>query len=178
MLILVKHTRPDIANAVRALSKLLDYVTPSATKELRQFIKFVLDTRELGLKVEPVRIGHNNNVYIKVFCDSDYAGDKETRVSVSGYILYLCNVTVAWRSKAQKSVILSSSEAELVSSSKAAKEVKFIVQVIESMGIKDKKPVTIRVDNIGAIHMAKDSNTSHRSKHVDVRYKYVTEFVD
>ena len=46
------------------------------------------------------------------------------------------------------------------------------------MGIKDKKPVTIRVDNIGAIHMAKDSNTSHCSKHVDVRHKYVTEFVD
>jgi len=100
LLILVKHTRPDIANAVRALSKLLDYVTPSATKELKQFIKFVLDTRELGLKVEPVRMGNNNNVYIKVFCDSDYEGDKETRVSVSGYILYLCNVTVAWRSKA------------------------------------------------------------------------------
>ena len=137
-----------------------------------------MDTKELGLKVEPVRMGNNNNVYIEVFCDSDYAGDKETRVSVSGYILYLCNVPVAWRSKAQKSVTLSSSEAEFVSLSEAAKEVKFIAQVVESMEIKVKKPVTIRVDNIGAIYMAKDSNTSQRSKHIDVRYKYVTEFVD
>ena len=126
LLILVKHTRPDIANAVRALSKLLDYVTPSATKELRQFIKFVLDTRELGLKVEPVRMGNNNNVYIEGFCDSDYVGDKETRVSVSEYILYLCNVPVACRSKAQKSVTLSSSEAELVSLSETAKEVNLL----------------------------------------------------
>jgi len=82
-----------------------------------------LDTKEVGLKVEPVRMGNNDNVYIEVFCDSDYAGDKETRVSVSGYILYLCNVPVAWRSKGQKSVTLSSSEAEFVSLSEAAKEV-------------------------------------------------------
>ena len=69
----------------------------------------------------------------------------------------MCNVPVAWRSKAQKSVTLSSSEAEFVSLSEAAKEVKFIVQDVESMEIKVKKPVTVRVDNIGAIYMAKDS---------------------
>ena len=88
MLYLVKHTRPDIANAVWELSKMLDCVTLSAIKELRRVIKYVLDTRELGLKIEPVKMRNNNNVHIEVFCDSDYAGDKETRVSVSGYILY------------------------------------------------------------------------------------------
>ena len=71
---------------------------------------------------------------------------------------------------------MSSSEAEFVSLSEAAKEVKCIVQVIESMEIKVKKPVTI--NNIGAIYMAKDSKASQHSKHIDVRYKYVTEFID
>ena len=123
---LVNRTRPDVANAVRELSKMVDCVTPSAIKELRRVIKYVLDTRELGLKVEPVRTANNNNVDIEVFCDSDYVGDKETRVSVSEYILYLCNVPVACRSKAQKSVTLSSSEAELVSLSETAKEVNLL----------------------------------------------------
>ena len=36
MLYLVKHTRPDIANAIWELSKMLDCVTPSAIKELRR----------------------------------------------------------------------------------------------------------------------------------------------
>ena len=76
---------------------MLDCVTPLAIKELKQVIKYVLDTRELGLKIKPVKIGNNENVHIEVFCDSNYAGDKETRVSVSGYILYVCNVPVAWR---------------------------------------------------------------------------------
>ena len=39
------------------------------------------------------------------------------------------------------------------------------------MEIKVKKPITNRVD------MAKDSNTVQRSKHINVRYKYVTEFI-
>ena len=97
-------------------------------------------------------MGNNNIIYIEVFCNSDYASDKQTRVSVSGYIHYLCNVPVARRSKAQKSVTPSSSEAAFVSLREAAKEVKFIVQVIESMEIKVKKPVTIGVENIG-VHL-------------------------
>ena len=157
---------------------MLDCVTPSGIKKLRLVIKYVLDTGECGLKIESVRIKNDENVNIEVYCDSDFAGDRDIRVSISGYIIYLCNVLVAWRSKAQKNVTLSSSKAEFVSLSEAAKEVKFIVKVIESIGIEVKKPVTIRVDNIGAIYMAKDSNTSQRSKHVDVRYKYVTEFID
>ena len=77
-----------------------------------------------------------------------------------------------------KHVTLSSSEAEYVSLSEAAKEVKFIVQLIESMGIDVEKPVVIRVDNIGAIFMANNVTTSPRTKHIDVRYRYVTEFID
>ena len=123
-------------------------------------------------------MGNNENLHIELYCNSVYAGDKETRISVIGYIIYLCNVPVAQRSKAQKNLTLISSKAKFVSLSEAAKEVKFIFHVVELIGIEVKKPVTIRVDNIGAIYMAKDSNTSQRSKDVDVQYKYVTEFID
>jgi hypothetical protein len=40
-----------------------------------------------------------------VFFDSDWAGDSETRISVTGFILYLTNVPVCWRSKLQKGVL-------------------------------------------------------------------------
>jgi len=98
---------------------MLDCVTPSAIKELKRVIKYLLDTKELGLKVEPVRMENNDIVQIEVFCDSDFAGDKETKISVSWYTLYLCNVPVAWKSKVQRGVTLSSSEAEFVSLSEA-----------------------------------------------------------
>ena len=95
LLYLVKHTQLDIVNVLQELSKMLDCVMPLAIKELRRVIKYILDTGKCGLKIEPVRIENDDNVNIEVYCDSDFAGDRETRVSVSGYILYLCNVLVA-----------------------------------------------------------------------------------
>jgi hypothetical protein len=44
-----------------------------------------------------------------------YGGDKESRISVTGYIVYLLGVPICWRSKSQRSVSLSSSEEEFIS---------------------------------------------------------------
>jgi hypothetical protein len=68
-----------------------------------------------------------------VFCDSDWDGDSETRISVTGFILYLMNVPVCWRSKSQKGVTLSSTEAEYVAISEAVKEVKFIYYLLRDI---------------------------------------------
>ncbi len=46
------------------------------------------------------------------------------------------------------------------------------------MEIKVKLPVIVRVDNIGAIFMSKNITTTSRSKHVDVRTKYINEYVE
>ena len=47
LLYLVKHLLPDIANAVRELSKLLDGANMAAYKEMHRIIKYVLNTRDL-----------------------------------------------------------------------------------------------------------------------------------
>ena len=86
-------------------------------------------------------------------------------------------VPICWKSKAQRSVTLSSSESEFVALAEAAKEAKFVVMLLQSMGIPVQLPVTIRVDNVGAIYMAENVNTSNRTKHVDVRWNYVREFL-
>jgi hypothetical protein len=46
------------------------------------------------------------------------------------------------------------------------------------MGMKLKLPIICRVDNIGAIFMAENITTSSRAKHLDLRARYVTEFID
>jgi hypothetical protein len=49
---------------------------------------------------------------VVAFVDSDYEGDRENRRSIIGYIIYLHGVPIAWKSKQQGGVTLSSSEAE------------------------------------------------------------------
>ena len=61
---------------------------------------------------------------------SEWEGDKETRISISGYILYFLGVAIAWRSKAQTSITLSLSEAEYVALSDCVKDVRFVMQLL------------------------------------------------
>jgi histone deacetylase 1/2 len=178
LLYLVKHSRPDISNAVRELTKCMDGASPAAFKELKRVIKFVLDTKTYGLKLEP-KFDDKTVIWdMLIYTDSDWAGDKDNRISVSGFIIFLLGAPIMWRSKGQRSVSLSSSEAEFYALSEASKEIKFIVQILISMGIPVTIPIIIRVDNVGAIFMADNSSASSRTKHMDTRYHFVREFVE
>jgi hypothetical protein len=178
LLYLVKHSRPDIANVVRELSKVMDGATPAALKELKRVMKFVLDTRTFGLKIEPKTIDTMDKWDMVIYTDSDYAGCTDTRISVSGYTIFLLGVPILWKSKAQRSVTLSSAEAEFVACAEAAKEIKFVAQILNDMGIQVQTPIIVRVDNVGAIFMTENVSTSGRTKHIDVRFHYVREFVE
>jgi len=85
---------------------------------------------------------------------------------------------VLWRSKAQRAVALSSSEAEWYALSEAAKEIKFLAQVLESMGVKVELPIVVRVDNIGTIFMAENSSATSRTRHIDTRTAFVRQYVE
>jgi hypothetical protein len=177
LLYLVKHSRPDIANAVRQLSKVLDGSTEASYKEMLRVIKYVLDTKTLGLKFEPT-MTKGEPWDIVVYTDSDYASDPVSRRSVSGYIIYVHGVPICWKSKAQQSVTLSSTEAEWVALSEAIKEVIFLINLLGSMRIIVQLPVIVRVDNVGAIFMSENLTTTSRTKHIDIRSKYVREYVE
>ena len=173
---LVKHSRPDISNCTRELSKVLDGSTPASYKEMLRVIKYVLDTRTLGLKLCPT--GKQNEPWnITCYTDSDYAGDEVTRRSVSGYVIYVHGVPVQFRSKSQQSVTLSSTEAEWMALSEAVKDILFLKYLCETMGIRVERPITVRVDNMGAVFMSNNVTTSQRTKHIDIRSKFVREYV-
>ena len=113
-----------------------------------------------------------------VFSDSDWAGDKDGRKSVGGYMIFLNGALMAWRSKSQKVVSLSSAEAEFYACAEAVKEVPFIVQLLRFLNIEVKTPVEARVDNVGAIYMSQNQASSTRTRHMDTRWFYVNDMQD
>ncbi len=159
LLYLVKHSRPDIANAVRECTKVLDGVTMYKYHEMLSIIKYMIDTKDFGLRIDPT-YKKNKPWDLVYYSDSDYAGDSDTRQSISGFILYVCSIPISWRSKAQQSVTLSSSEAEWVALSEAVKEVIFVSQLLTSMKIHVQYPIIVQVDNVGAIFMAQKFTTT------------------
>ena len=112
LLYLTKHSRPDITNPVRELSKSMDGASMAHVTEMYRVINFVLEMKRLGLRMVPI---FKDGIWkLEALSDSDFANDKDTRYSVYGYIIYFCGIPVAWKSKSMKSVVLSTTEAEYV----------------------------------------------------------------
>jgi hypothetical protein len=175
LLYLVKHSRPDISNSVRELSKVCDGANQSHWKSLMRNIQFVLSTSHLGLRLKPEK---DKEYILKGVSDSEYAGDKDTRISVYGFVIYLNGAPISWKSKSGKTVTLSSTEAEYFAISECAKELIFIKNLIDSMGIKVQLPIEIHVDNVGAIYLSNNYTTSQRTKHIDVRVHFVRQYIE
>ena len=67
---------------------------------------------------------------------------------------------IAWKSKSMKSGVLLNTEAEYVAVSEMLKEVKFLYQLLISMGVRVRLPIRIKGDKVGAILLANNSGVS------------------
>ena len=80
LLYLIKYSRTDLANFVREVSKFMEGASLLAYREMQRVIKFVLDTKLYCVKLQQK---HESEEWDLVsYCDSDWAGDPESRISV------------------------------------------------------------------------------------------------
>lgn len=93
--------------------------------------------------------GGNKPTLLQGYCDADWASN-EGRHSISGFSFHYGVGAISWSSKKQSIVALSSTEAEYIAQTHAAKE-----------GI-------ISADNQSAIALAKDNKFHSRTKHIDL----------
>ena len=70
------------------------------------------------------------------FTNSDFAGDKDTRRSITGFIIYFMGCAISWHLRNQRSVALLSTEAVYYGISDVVTELLFIKSLLEFMGIK------------------------------------------
>ena len=146
----------------------------SRAVQFRFTLVLTLSTKGYGLKFELRK--DMIKWALKALSDSDFASDKETRISVFGYTIHFCGIPIACRSKGMKSVVLSTTEAEYKALSEVVKELKFIVQLLQTMNIEVELPITVHVDNVGAIWLSNNRTTSDRTKHIDIRTSFVKEY--
>ncbi len=85
-------TRPDIAQAVGALSKYMAEPTTLHWQAAKGLMQYVASTREQG-----ILHGTDSNLVIG-YCDADYAGDLDTRRSPTAFVFVLRSYAIAWRS--------------------------------------------------------------------------------
>ena len=176
LLYLVKFSRPDLSNAVRELSKVNDGATKEHVHDLLRVIKFAIDTKKKVLVYKILEL-KDNKWELRAFCDSDWAGDADDRKSITGFCILLNGCLISWKSRGQKTVTLSSSEAEYVAVSEVCTEILFIKTITDFLGLEISLPITVLCDNIGAIYIANNPKNNGRTKHINVKYHFIREYV-
>ena len=90
------------------------------------------------------------------YSDSDFDGDKETRVSTSGYAMSLGSGAVSWRSCKESVPADSIIEAEYVAAVEATKEIVWLKKILEDLQVKQVQSTPLMIDNTSAIKLAKN----------------------
>ena len=127
------------------------------------------------MKIEP-KLSKNGKWFIEAYSDSDWAGDPDDRKSVGSFVIFVCGVPVIWRSKSHVCLSLSSSEAEFYACAETVKEIPFVAQLLLFLDVEVELPVNVWVDNVGAIFMSENVTSSTRTRHMDTRWWFVTNW--
>ena len=110
--------------------------------------------------------------------DANYAQQANCH-SISGYCLIFGAGAISWSSKKQNIVTLSSTEAEYVGHTNAAKEILWIRNFwaeINGKSIFD--PILLKANNQGAIQLSNNNKFHARTKHIDVCYHFIREALE
>ncbi len=110
------------------------------------------------------------------YCDSDYAGDTDTRRSTTGFVYILSGGAISWSSKLQPTVAVSTSEAEYMAAAQAVREALWLRTLLSDFGI-TAGAMKIYCASQGAIKLLKHPIASIRSKHIDVIHHFARERV-
>ncbi|KAJ9509995.1 hypothetical protein QJQ45_011674 [Haematococcus lacustris] len=162
-------TRPDIAHAVGLCAKYMAAPTQQHWEALYGVLRYVASTVSHGL-------AFGGAEGLVGFCDADFAGDLDTRRSTTGFVFTMHGAAVSWSSRRQPTVAVSTTEAEYMAASAAAKEALWLRVLLADLSVGSAvEPVTIMCDNEAAITLIKHPIASARSKHIDVLHHFVRE---
>jgi len=172
LLYIMLGTRPDIAFAVTKMAQFAANPSKEHLDKAKYIVRYLASTPKYALVLD----GASNKGLI-AYSDSDYAGDPIKRRSQTGYFFKLANGAISWQSRAQKTVALSSTEAEYMALSDCSHQAVWMQQLYSELGL-TQRPTPICADNQGSIFIGSNPVQERRTKHIDVRYHYIRECVE
>lgn len=133
---IANNTRPDISMAVHQCARFCN--NPKALHELavKRIIRYLHATKDKGMILKPT-----TDVTLNMFVDADFAGMwhkeyaelRDNLLSRTGFIITFCGCPVAWSSKLQTEIALSTTESEYIALSMAIRELLPLRRLLEEI---------------------------------------------
>ena len=167
--------RPDITYATNQCARFMSCPGPSHFASARRILRYLARTKEAELVFE--RQPASSALKLECYVDADHAGDPDTRLSVSGYILMLSGGPVVWASRRQTISAVSSAESEWYAASAAALEIQYMRRLLEQLGFPQLSSTTCWEDNSATIWASTGQSSFRRLKHIDTRVHRLRQMV-
>ena len=122
------NTRPDLCFAMNTLGQFLLEPRSVHWVAAKHVLCYLAGTVDFGLDYR-----RSDGIRLVGFTDSDWAGSVADRKSTSGCCFSLGSAAVSWFSRKQKSVALSSAEAEYMAASQASCEALWLRKLLVNL---------------------------------------------
>ena len=174
----LRRTRPDICVALGVTAQFSKPGRhgPQHYRALRNIIRYCKRIMYHGLLYTSTYKSIEAPWIISAHVDSDWGAWKATRRSRTGYLIYLCNCLIAFGSKLQPAVALSSAEAEYMALSYVTRLLLWIINIIEMIpGQFVQRPVLVYEDNQPCINLANNHTASKYTRHIGICHHFLRD---
>ncbi|GJU52413.1 retrovirus-related pol polyprotein from transposon TNT 1-94 [Tanacetum coccineum] len=164
--------RPDLQFAICMCARYQARPTEKLLNAVKRIFWYLRGTINRGLWYPK-----DSSIALTAFADADHAGCQDTRCSTSDSMQFLDDRLVSWSSKRQKSVAISSTEAEYIALSSCCAQVLWMRSQLTDYGFGFNK-IRMYCDNKSAISLCCNNVQHSRSKHIDIRFHFIKEHVE
>jgi hypothetical protein len=168
-------TRPDIAFATNKLAQYMLAPVVANGKASDRVFRYLAGTKAMGLLFG--RSSESTDASVSAYADADWGSDHTDRKSITGWVAMLNGDPISWASKKQKVVSQSTCEAELYAEAAAINEIKWLSGLLGELGVASAQAPVLYGDNQSTQELSKNGVKSERTKHIDIKYHFVTDEV-
>jgi hypothetical protein len=147
-------------------------ISSDEPRTIKRIFKYLKGTMTYGLWYP-----RNQNFQLIAYSDADWANCVDERKSTSGGAFFLGDSLVAWLSKKQGSISLSTTEAEYIAAATCCTQILWMIQTLTYLKITYTDPIPIHCDNTSAISVSKNPILHSKTKHIPIKYHFLREQV-
>lgn len=169
LMYLMACTRPDICYSVITLSQFNNSFSEKHWILAKRVLRYLKSTQDFG-----ILYSKGNQSILTMFVDASFGMNKDYR-STTGCCYLLNGGAIAWTSKCQSCIAVSSAEAEYMSLSFGCRLMTKFKRLLDEVGSTQHDPIAVYIDNQSAMRMVESPNFKGRTVHIAVHYHFTRE---
>ena len=142
---------------------------------MKHVLAYLKKYNDLGIMF---RASRRKGVKLEVYVDASHLTCPDTSRSQTGVLVLLNGMTVAWLSKRQSKVTLSTCESEYGALTSGCKEVIHYRRLLEELGFSQEEPTVVYCDSQSAISTANTPEQMQRTRYFKAESRFVQECID